>query len=173
VPPEPSRAYEQGFTLVETMIVGAIIAIAGLLAMPNMLAWKSRSELKQAVTEVANQLYEARVLARAQNTPVTVLVELANGTVRSTVSNAATGAILRVNMGSDLPHVVTLLVGPSSGWTPALNATVSFTSVGTRSGGPGPTLNQELAFLNDKGLQYALKVSPRGVTTWCQESICL
>jgi prepilin-type N-terminal cleavage/methylation domain-containing protein len=173
VPPEPSRAYEQGFTLVETMIVGAIIGIAALLAMPNLLVWKSRSELKQAVTEVANQLHEARVLARAQNTPVTVLVELANGTVRSTVSNAATGAVLRVNMGSDLPHVVRLLVGPSSGWTPALNATVSFTSVGTRSGGPGPMLNQELAFLNDKGLQYALKVSPRGLTTWCQESICL
>ncbi|HEY6260388.1 MAG TPA: prepilin-type N-terminal cleavage/methylation domain-containing protein, partial [Nitrospiraceae bacterium] len=46
---------EIGFTLIEMMIVVAIIGIAGLIALPNYLVWQSRSELRQAVTEVQNQ----------------------------------------------------------------------------------------------------------------------
>ena len=164
--------HEGGFSLVEMMIVGAIIGIAGMLAIPDLLNWKSRTELKEAVTEVANQLYEARIVARSQNKPVTVTIDFNGQAVRTTVTNAATGALVRTTLGSPLPHVATLMVGPSSGWTSASSATVSFSSVGTRSGGPGPTLNQELALVNDKGLQYALKVTPRGVTTWCQQSAC-
>ncbi len=163
---------ERGFSLVEMMVVGAIIGIAGILAAPNLLIWKSKSELKQAVTEVANQLYEAKVIARSQNTPVTVVIDLTGGAVRATMTNSATGALMRTTLSSRLPHVRTLMVGPSSGWAAAPNATISFTSVGTRAGGPGPTLNQELAFINDHDVQYALKVTPRGVTTWCQQSVC-
>jgi len=162
-----------GFSLVELMIVGAVIGLAGLIAVPNFIVWKSRSELKQAVTEVASQLYEARIIARSQNTPVTVTVDLnGGGAVRTAIANSATGAALRTIVSSQLPRVVTLMVGPSPGWATAASTTVSFTSIGTRSGGPGPTLNQELAFVNDQGLQYALKVTPRGVTTWCLQSVC-
>jgi len=164
--------HEGGFSLVEMMVVGAIIGIAGAIAVPDLLNWKSRSELKEAVTEVANQLYEARVMARSQNTPVTVTIDFSGQAIRATITNSATGALVRTTMGSQLPHVATLRVGPSSGWTTASSATVSFSSIGTRSGGPGPTLNQELALVNNKGMQYALKVTPRGVTTWCPQSAC-
>lgn len=161
-----------GFSLIEVMIAGAIIGVAGVIATPNFLVWKSRSELKEAVTEVANQLNEAKVVAQSRNTPVTVTIDLSAGTVRTTMVNSATGAALMTTVSSHVPHVVTLMVGPSSGWASASTATVSFTSIGTRSGGPGPMLNQELAFVNDKGLQYALKVTPRGVTAWCQQAAC-
>jgi prepilin-type N-terminal cleavage/methylation domain-containing protein len=164
---------ERGFSLVELMIVGAIIGIAGLIAAPNFLVWKSRSELKQAVTEVANLLTEAKVVAQSRNTPVTVTISLLAGEVRATMTNSATGAALRTAISSQVPHVRTLMIGPSSGWTSAPSATVSFTSIGTRSGGPGLLLNQELALVNDQGLQYAVKVPPRGITTWCQQSVCL
>lgn len=157
----------------ELMVVGAIIAIAGIIATPNWLAWKSRSELKEAVTEVASHLYEAKVMARSRNTPVTVTIDLTGGVIRTAMTNSATGAALTTTLSSDLPHVTRLMVGPSPGWAAATSATVSFTSMGTRAGGPGPALNQELAFVNDRGLQYALKVTPRGVTTWCLESVCL
>jgi prepilin-type N-terminal cleavage/methylation domain-containing protein len=163
---------QRGFSLVELMIVGAIIGVASLVAVPNFIVWKSRSELKEAVTEVANQLYEAKVVARSQNKPVTVTIDINGQAVRTTITNSATGALVKTTLSSPLPHVSTLMVGPSPGWTSAPTATVSFSSIGTRSGGPGPTLNQELAFVNDKGLQYALKVTPRGITTWCQQSAC-
>ena len=66
----------QGFTLIETLIVVAIIGIAALIALPNYLVWQSRSELRQAVTEVQNQLLMARMAALSRNAPVTVAISI-------------------------------------------------------------------------------------------------
>jgi type IV pilus assembly protein PilA len=163
---------EAGFTLVETLIVLAIIGIAGLIALPNYLVWQSRSELRQAVTEVQNQLLLARMAAFSRNAPVTVAISLANGAVLTATTNAATGAQVLASTSVRLPHVVDLKVGPSAAWTSAATANVSFNSRGMRSGGPGPTLNQELAMVNDQGVQFAMKVTPRGIVNWCQDSVC-
>jgi prepilin-type N-terminal cleavage/methylation domain-containing protein len=162
---------ETGFTLIETMIVVAIIGIAAALALPNYSIWQSRSELRQAVTEVQNQLLLARMAALSRNTPVTVAISIVNGAVLTTTTNAATGVQMLAST-SRVPHVVDLKVGPSASWTSAATANVSFNSMGMRSGGPGPTLNQELAMVNDKGDQFAMKVTPRGVVNWCQDSVC-
>ena len=166
---------ESGFTLIEVMIIVAIIGIASALAIPNYLVWHSRSELRQGITEVQNQLLLARMAALSRNAPVTVAISLSNGAIQMTTTNAATGAQI---LGSSLrlPHVVDLRVGPSAAWTSVVapaTATVSFNSMGMRSGGPGPTLNQELAMVNDQGVQFAMKVTPRGVVNWCQDSVCL
>jgi prepilin-type N-terminal cleavage/methylation domain-containing protein len=163
---------ETGFTLIEMLIVVAIIGIAGLIALPNYLVWQSRSELRQAITEVQNQLLLARMAALSRNTPVTVAISIINGAVLTTTTNAATGTQVMGSISVLLPHVVDLKVGPSAAWTSAATATVSFNSMGMRSGGPGPTLNQELAMVNDKGVQFAMKVTPRGVVNWCQDSVC-
>jgi len=162
---------ETGFTLLETMIVVAIIGIAAAIALPNYSIWLSRSELRQAVTEVQNQLLLARMAALSRNTPVTVAISIVNGAVLTTTTNAATGVQMLAST-SRVPHVVDLKVGPSASWTSAATANVSFNSMGMRSGGPGPTLNQELAMVNDKGVQFAMKVTPRGIVNWCQESVC-
>ena len=163
---------ETGFTLIEVLIVAAIIGIAGLIALPNYLVWQSRSELRQAVTEVQNQLLLARMAALSRNAPVTVAISITNGAVLTTTTNAATGVQVLASLSVRLPHVVDLRVGPSAAWTSAVTANVSFNSMGMRSGGPGPTLNQELAMVNDKGVQFAMKVTPRGIVNWCQDSVC-
>lgn len=167
---------ENGFTLMEVMIVVAIIGIASALAIPNYLVWHSRSELRQGITEVQNQLLLARMAALSRNAPVTVAISITNGVVLTTTTNAATGAQVMASSSLRLPHIVDLRVGPSAAWTSVIapaTATVSFNSMGMRSGGPGPTLNQELAMVNDKGVQFAMKVTPRGVVNWCQDSVCL
>ncbi|HKP00095.1 MAG TPA: GspH/FimT family pseudopilin [Nitrospiraceae bacterium] len=169
------KTHNTGFTMIEVMIVVAIIGIASAIAAPNYLLWHSRSELRQGITEVQNQLLLARMAALSRNAPVTVAISLVNGTVQTTTTNAATGA---QGLGSSLrlPHVVDLRVGPSAAWTSVVapaTATVSFNSMGMRSGGPGPTLNQELAMVNDKGVQFAMKVTPRGVVNWCPDTVCL
>jgi len=163
---------ETGFTLIEMLIVVAIMGIAALIAIPNYLVWQSRSELRQAITEVQNQLLLARMAALSRNAPVTVAISITNGAVLTTTTNAATGAQVLTSISIRLPHVVDLKVGPSAAWTSAATANVSFNSRGMRSGGPGPTLNQELAMVNDKGVQFAMKVTPRGVVNWCQDSVC-
>jgi prepilin-type N-terminal cleavage/methylation domain-containing protein len=162
---------ETGFTLIETMIVVAIIGIAAAIALPNYSIWQSRSELRQAVAEVQNQLLLARMAALSRNAPVTVAISIVNGSVLTTTTNAATGAQMLAS-SNRMPHVVNLMVGPSAAWTSAATANVSFNSMGMRSGGPGPTLNQELAMVNDKGDQFAMKVTPRGVVNWCPNSVC-
>lgn len=154
------------------MIVGAIISIVCLLAAPDFIAWKSKSELRQAATELTAQLYEARVLAQSRNSPITVTIDMNAGAVRTTLTNTATGIPIKVAQTSRVPHIVQLLQGPSPGWAAVATASVLFTSLGTRAGGPGPNLNQELALLSDKGLQYAIKVTPRGLPTWCPQSAC-
>ena len=167
---------EAGFTLMEVMIVVAIIGIASALAIPNYLVWHSRSELRQGITEVQNQLLLARMAALSRNAPVTVAISITNGVVLTTTTNAATGAQVMASSSLRLPHIVDLRVGPSAAWTSVIapaTATVSFNSMGMRSGGPGPTLNQELAMVNDKGVQFAMKVTPRGVVNWCPNSVCL
>jgi|SRR5215510_3483980 len=167
---------DSGFTLIEMMIVVAIIGIASLIAVPNYLIWQSRSELRQAVTEIQNQLLLARMAALSRNTPVTVAISITQGFVLTTTTNAATGAQVMASSTMRLPHVVDLKVGPSAAWTSVVapaTATVSFNSRGMRSGGPGPTLNQELAMVNDNGVQFAMKVTPRGIVNWCQDSVCL
>ncbi len=163
---------ETGFTLIEMLIVVAIMGIAALIAFPNYLVWQSRSELRQAVTEVQNQLLLARMAALSRNAPVTVAISITNGAVLTTTTNAATGVQVLASTSVRLPHVVDLKVGPSAAWTSAATASVSFNSRGMRSGGPGPTLNQELAMVNDKGIQFAMKVTPRGIINWCQDSVC-
>lgn len=171
-PKTGSAGSETGFSLIETLIVVAIIGIAGLIAVPNYLVWQSRSELRQAVTEVQNQLLLARMAALSRNAPVTVAISITNGAVLTTTTNAATGVQMLGSFSVRLPHVVDLKVGPSAAWTSAVTANVSFNSMGLRSGGPGPTLNQELAMVNDKGVQFAMKVTPRGIVNWCQDSVC-
>ena len=163
---------ETGFTLIEMLIVVAIMGIAALIAIPNYLVWQSRSELRQAVTEVQNQLLLARMAALSRNAPVTVAISITNGAVLTTTTNASTGAQVLASTNARLPQVVDLKVGPSAAWTSAVTANVSFNSMGMRSGGPGPTLNQELAMVNDKGVQFAMKVTPRGIINWCQDSVC-
>ena len=69
---------ETGFTLIEMLIVVAIIGIASALAIPNYLVWQSRSELRQAVAEVQNQLLLARMAALSRNAPVTVAISIQN-----------------------------------------------------------------------------------------------
>src|SRR6267378_3896605 len=135
---------ETGFTLIEMLIVVAIMGIAALIAIPNYLVWQSRSELRQAVTEVQNQLLLARMAALSRNAPVTVAISITNGAVLTTTTNAATGAQVLASTSVRLPHVVDLKVGPSVA-ADVHAANVSFNSRGMRSGGPGPTLNQELA----------------------------
>ncbi|MGH7218955.1 MAG: pilus assembly FimT family protein, partial [Nitrospiraceae bacterium] len=108
---------QAGFSLIEVLIAVAIIGIVSALAIPNYLVWQSRSELRQAVTEVQNQLLLARMAALSRNAPVTVAISITNGAVLTTTTNAATGALVLASVSVRLPHVVDLKVGPSAAWT--------------------------------------------------------
>ena len=168
---------ETGFTLIETLIVMAIIGIAGLIALPNYLVWQSRSELRQAVTEVQNQLLLARMAALSRNAPVTVAISITNGAVQTTTTNAATGAQIMGSFSVRLPHVVDLKVGPSAAWTSARARTAArFTSAGPTRATATPTCSspsRATAARPGPG-RYASTTTPRATADagiWWKESV--
>ena len=163
-----------GFTLIEMMIVVAIIGVVAALAAPNYRDWTERYQLRTAAEELQRQLGVAQMTAISRNIPVTVTINYTAATRNLTVTtvNAATGGIISVAPGIDTSRITDFLVGPSPGWTSTTVQNVGFNSMGMRMGGPGPTLNQELALVNSRGMQYALKVTPRGVANWCANSVC-
>lgn len=75
--PRPRRSAgrfrgEKGFSLVETLAVIAILAIAALFALPHVLQWKSASSLRTAARELKENLEFARSLAVKENRSVVV-----------------------------------------------------------------------------------------------------
>jgi type II secretion system protein H len=150
---------EGGFTLVEMMIVVAIIGIGSAIAVPNYLTWNARYQLKQAATEIQGQLTLARLAAMSRNSPVTVTLALSAGKVQFSATDANSIQVIQpIQMMST---VTGLSPGP---------ANVIFSPLGTRSG--GGTTNQLIVISNNQGLSYSVQITPRGKIKWCAASTC-
>lgn len=167
-----------GFTLLEMMIVVAIIGVMATLGVANVGEWKKRADLKEAIVAVQNDLTVARMTAMARNIPVTATVTVAPTVVTVTTTNPNTGAVLLTSNYS-ITHVTGLFTdvapAPPSVFAAAPNTTVSFNSMGFRVGGAAATLNQVFLISNDRlpqPLRYALRITPRGGVSWCPAELC-
>lgn len=141
-----------GFSLIELMIVVAIIGIGTLLAVPNYIVWHSRYQLRVGVNEIQSTLGLARITAMNRNRTVNVAMALSGGLVTLTTTDAGGTALGTTQL---MPHVTNV--------TPT---TVQFTSLGL-----SPT-GGNIQLTNDRGLVYSLVVTPAGKVAWCPKSTC-
>ena len=150
---------EGGFTLIEMMIIGAIVGVVSALAVPSYIDWNAKSQLRQAAKEIQNQLSLARVSAMSRNSVVNVNLALTGGQVQIAAADASGATVIPA----------TQMMGSVTGLNPA-PAAVAFSPLGTRSGGGAG--NQQISISNNRGLSYSVRVTPRGKVSWCPAAAC-
>lgn len=154
-----SVSTENGFTLMEVMVVSAIVGITASLAVPNYLQWNSRYQLKQVVMEIHSQLGVSRLLAMNRNTSVNLAVVVAGSQVSLTLTDA-TGVQVVSPQTINVSHVTA--VGGTT--------TIQFNSLGLRSSGAAG--DQLMTVGNDRGLTYSVRVTQGGKASWCPKATC-
>jgi prepilin-type N-terminal cleavage/methylation domain-containing protein len=149
---------ESGFSLIELMIVVAIIGIAAALAIPNYLEWKSQYDLREAVSQFTSNLNLARIVAMNRNRQATVTIQVGGGGLIN-VSGTTTGAI---------PIFSTQSMSSSVTGLPGGTTNVLFSSLGLSKA----AANQLIPIVNTRGLVYSVLVMPSGKVTWCPNPTC-
>lgn len=71
-PNTPLRVHQTGFTLIELMVVVALVAILAMLATPSWTEMRIRNALRSSVNDFTSSLQFARSEAVRLNNPVTI-----------------------------------------------------------------------------------------------------
>lgn len=143
-----------GLSLVEVMVVVAILAIAGAAAVPNLIDWRHGLRLRAAVNEVRSDLATARARAVKENTQVTVQFLPEEGRYRITCL-APDGVAVLLIKDQWLPAGVRLAKEHPSYTFDSNGHRASFSSRGTAQAGT-------LVLQNDRGKTTFIVVNYTG-----------
>ena len=152
---------ESGFSLIEVMVVCAIIGIASALAIPNYVDWKAQHDLREAVSEFAGNLNLARVVAMNRNRQATVTIQvLGSGLIQTSGVTGVAPTLVDIFPTQTMNSNVTGLPGGTTN--------VVFSSMGLSTA----AVAQVIPVVNTKGVVYSVSVTPSGRVTWCPKATC-
>lgn len=151
-------ASEDGFTLIEVLIVVGIMALSAALAVPNWIQGNARYQLRQAATELQGVFSLARMAAMNQNTTVIATPSVAGGQLTVTFTNP-NGATVMSPFTESIREITNVTGGA-----------IQFNSLGLRVGGPAGV--QIVQITNRDGVIYSVEVTPGGKVRWCASTGC-
>ena len=111
---EPSRFMRStaaGFTLIETLIVVALVAILAGVSAPIVAGGMARYNLTTAGQQVASTMRSARFQAVGRNTPVRVVLDAGAGTYEREARDPITALWESISEAALLPSGVTIADG--------------------------------------------------------------
>lgn len=169
---------EAGFSVIELVIVMAIIAIASTLAVLSYRESLPTSRLRQATTELYGALSLAKVSAMSQNSTMTLQLSGASSAISGTDVTVTGTAIVPVRISISSSTGVVLMSQPltteleqvtvSPGAGVPVAPRVQFNSYGLHVG----SNTQLITLRNTKGKIFSITVAPSGKANWCLAATC-
>lgn len=173
------KSREGGFTLIEVMVVVAIVGIGSAIGIPSYLQWNEGYQIRKITRELHSNLLQARMAAKNRNIAVNAqFLKAGDGTYSvgflgalapiMLPNSVVAGGNVTVVAGLGPPPVTVATDFASS--APGVVGTIQFNQQGLRvAGGLG---NQTVTLQSPNGTAYTVSVSPSGKINWCSRVTC-
>ncbi len=138
-----------GFTIMELMIVIAIIGILAGISIPNIVSWRDNHQLNSMAREVQSIIQGARQSAIKENSTVTITFDSGAKRIISSHSNRSTGTVKVVTTNLRPGIILSANFGG--------NSVLSYNNRGLPSSGIGSVI-----FTNQKGDSRSIIVNITG-----------
>jgi len=132
------RSRTSGFSVLELVIVVAVILIAGAIAIPNAIRIWYGMELRATGNEVADMMQRARILAARSNSYYTVCYTTSGGvqTVYLTQVTLSSSSACTYTAGTSISIDLARMITAASGAPTGSNPSAYTSSIDTSSGTP-------------------------------------